>query len=81
MCDFDVLCVVVDSALRERLNKIMASDYFTTSPKMKAPVEIAAGREVKIRERREMGENIYNFGIYYFNVLYCKIKVGMLGIL
>ena len=81
MCDFDVLCVVVDSALRERLNKIMASDYFTTSPEMKAPVEIAAGREVKIRERREMGDNRYNFRIYYFNVLYCKIKVGMLRIL
>nr|XP_023883549.1 uncharacterized protein LOC111995835 isoform X1 [Quercus suber]XP_023883550.1 uncharacterized protein LOC111995835 isoform X2 [Quercus suber] len=31
------------SALRERLNKIMASDYFTTSPEMKAPVEVAAG--------------------------------------
>ena len=56
MCDFDFLCVVVDSALRERLNKIMASDYFTTSPKMKAPVEVAAEREVKIRERREMRE-------------------------
>ena len=23
-------------------------------------------REVKIRERREMGENRYNLGIYYF---------------
>ena len=56
MCDFDFLCVVVDSALRERLNKVMASDYFTTSPKMKAPVEVAAEREVKIRERREMRE-------------------------
>ena len=56
MCDFDFLCVVVDSALRERLNKIMASDYFTTSPKMKAPVEVVAEREVKIRERREMRE-------------------------
>ena len=56
MCDFDFLCVVVDSALRERLNKIMASDYFTTLPKMKAPVEVAAGRKVKIRERREMRE-------------------------
>ena len=53
MCDFDFLCVVVDSALRERLNKIMASDYFTTSPKMKAPVEVAVEREVKIREMRE----------------------------
>ncbi|KAM3706605.1 hypothetical protein ACJW31_03G162900 [Castanea mollissima] len=31
------------SALRERLNKIMASDYFITSPEMKAPVEVAAG--------------------------------------
>ena len=81
MCDFDVLCVVVDSTLRERLNKIMASDYFTTSLEMKAPVEIAARRKVKIRERREMGDNRYNFGIYYFNVLYCKIKVEMLGIL
>ena len=56
MCDFDFLCVVVDSALRERLNKIMASDYFTTSPEIKTPVEVAAGREVKIRERREMRE-------------------------
>ena len=25
-----------------------------------------SGREVKIRERREMGENRYGFGIYYF---------------
>ena len=62
------MCVVVDSALRERLNKIMASDYFTTLPEMKALVEVAAGREVKIRERREMGENRYDFGIYYFIV-------------
>ncbi|XP_022775987.1 uncharacterized protein LOC111317807 isoform X2 [Durio zibethinus] len=30
------------SGLRERLNKIMALDYFTTSPEMKAPVEVAA---------------------------------------
>ncbi|CAN0925826.1 hypothetical protein LINGRAHAP2_LOCUS34974 [Linum grandiflorum] len=29
--------------LRERLNKIMASDYFTTTPERKAPVEVAAG--------------------------------------
>ncbi|KAB5545303.1 hypothetical protein DKX38_013415 [Salix brachista] len=28
--------------LRERLNKIMASDYFTTTPEIKAPVEMAA---------------------------------------
>lgn len=32
----------VDASLRERLNKIMASDYFTTTPEMKAPVEVAA---------------------------------------
>ena len=56
MCDFDFLCVVLDLALRERLNKIMASDYFTTSAKMKALVEVVAGRKVKIRERREMGD-------------------------
>ena len=75
MCDFDFFfiiiiffCVVVDLALRERLNKIMASNYFTTSPEMKALVEVAAGREVKIRETREMGENRYDFGIYYFIV-------------
>ena len=61
-------CVVVDLALRERLNKIMASNYFTTSPEMKALVEVAAGREVKIRETREMGENRYGFGIYNFIV-------------
>ena len=88
MCDFDFLCVVVDLALRERFNKIMASGYFTTSPEMKAPVEVAIGREVKIRERREMGENRNDFEIYYFivekyyfNVLYCKIKIGMLRVL
>ena len=68
MCDFDVLCVVVDSALRERLNKIMASDYFTTLPEMKASMEVVVGREVKIRERREMRENRYDFVIYYFIV-------------
>ena len=44
----------------------MASDYFTTSPEMKAPAEVADRRELKIRERREMGEKRYNFGIYYF---------------
>jgi len=49
VCDFDFLCVALDSALRERLNKIMASDYFSTSLEMKAPVEVATGREVKIR--------------------------------
>ncbi|KAF5443250.1 hypothetical protein F2P56_035822 [Juglans regia] len=31
------------AGLRERLNKIMASDYFTTTPEMKDPVEVAAG--------------------------------------
>lgn len=30
------------AGLRERLNKIMASDYFTTIPEIKAPVEVAA---------------------------------------
>ncbi|XP_059655925.1 uncharacterized protein LOC132302934 [Cornus florida] len=30
------------AALRARLNKIMASDYFTTTPEMKAAVEVAA---------------------------------------
>lgn len=31
-----------DASLREKLNKIMSSDYFTTPPEMKAPVEVAA---------------------------------------
>ena len=30
---------------------------------------------------REMGENRDGFGIYYFNILDRKIKVGMLGVL
>ncbi|KAF5205593.1 glycine-rich protein [Thalictrum thalictroides] len=30
------------AGLRERLDKILASDYFTTTPEMKAPVEVAA---------------------------------------
>ncbi|XP_043725017.1 uncharacterized protein LOC122671703 isoform X2 [Telopea speciosissima] len=36
------------AGLRERLNKILASDYFTTTPEMKAPVEVvaAAGKYV-----------------------------------
>ena len=68
MCDFDFLCAVLDLALKERLNKIMASDYFITSAKMKALVEVVAGSKVKIRERREMGDNRYDFGIYYFIV-------------
>ena len=31
----------VDAALREKLNNIMSSEYFTTTPEMKAPVEVA----------------------------------------
>ena len=46
----------------------MASDYFTTALEMKALVEVVDRRELKIRERREMGEKIYNFGIYYFTM-------------
>ncbi|XP_061336848.1 uncharacterized protein LOC133283931 [Gastrolobium bilobum] len=33
---------VTYAGLRERLNKIMSSEYFTTTPEMKAPVEVAA---------------------------------------
>ncbi|BFG16587.1 uncharacterized protein Pyn_29646 [Prunus yedoensis var. nudiflora] len=33
---------VTYASLRERLSKIMASVYFTTTPEMKAPVEVAA---------------------------------------
>ncbi|KAL3511181.1 hypothetical protein ACH5RR_030582 [Cinchona calisaya] len=33
---------VTYSGLREKLDKIMASDYFTTTPEMKGPVEVAA---------------------------------------
>lgn len=33
---------VTYASLRERLNKIMVSDYFTTTPEMKAPVDMAA---------------------------------------
>ena len=72
MCDFDVLCVVVDSALRERLNKIMASDYFTTSLEMKAPVEIAARREVKL-ERGERWERI-DIILGYIILMCCIVK-------
>ncbi|RDY09674.1 hypothetical protein CR513_05925, partial [Mucuna pruriens] len=35
-------CVCVHAVLREKLNKIMSSEYFTTTPEMKAPVEVAA---------------------------------------
>ena len=40
-------------------------DYFTTSPEMKALAEVTE-ESWKMRERREMGEKIYNFEIYYF---------------
>ena len=39
------------------------------------------GRETKIREERKMEENRDCFEIYYFNVLYDKIKVEMSDIL
>lgn len=32
----------VDAGLRDKLNKIMSSEYFTTTPEMKAPGEVAA---------------------------------------
>lgn len=41
ICDFLWSCFL-DAGLREKLNKIMASDYFTTTPEMKGPVEVAA---------------------------------------
>lgn len=31
-----------DAGLRDKLNKIMCSDYFTATPEMRAPVEMAA---------------------------------------
>lgn len=37
-----VVFFFVDAGLREKLNKIMSSEYFTTTPEMKAPVEVAA---------------------------------------
>lgn len=33
---------LLDASLREKLNKIMASEYFTTTPEIKAPVDVAA---------------------------------------
>ncbi|PKA60980.1 hypothetical protein AXF42_Ash019969 [Apostasia shenzhenica] len=33
---------VTYASLREKLSKIMASDYYTTTPEMKAPVDVAA---------------------------------------
>ncbi|KAJ6807173.1 putative heterogeneous nuclear ribonucleoprotein A1, A2/B1-like protein [Iris pallida] len=35
-------CDLTYAGLREKLKKIMASDYFTTTPEMKAPVDVAA---------------------------------------
>lgn len=34
-----------DAGLREKLDKILSSDYFTTTPEMKAPVDVAAAVE------------------------------------
>ena len=46
---YEVLGVWVDGLLL---------DYFTTSPEMKAPTEVTDGRELKMREMREMREKI-----------------------
>lgn len=32
---------LLDAGLRDKLNKIMLSDYFTATPEMRAPVEVA----------------------------------------
>lgn len=32
----------LDAGLKQKLKKIMASDYFTTTPEIRAPVEVAA---------------------------------------
>lgn len=37
---FFYFVVFVDADLREKLNKIMSSEYFTTTPEMKAAVEV-----------------------------------------
>ena len=39
---FSILGVFLDTGLREKLNKIMASDYFTTTPQIIAPIQVAA---------------------------------------
>ncbi|KAK4402919.1 hypothetical protein Sango_1032600 [Sesamum angolense] len=39
---FLLMGTILDAGLREKLDKIMASDYFTTTPEIKAPVEVAA---------------------------------------
>ncbi|CAN1852541.1 hypothetical protein LINPERHAP1_LOCUS40688 [Linum perenne] len=36
------------AGLREKLNKIMASDYFTTTPEIKASVDVAAAAAVQV---------------------------------
>lgn len=41
-CGFDFYVCIADAELREKLNKILASDYFTTTPEMKAPGDVAA---------------------------------------
>lgn len=40
MCGY--LTLLIDAELRQRLNKIMSSEYFTTTPEMTAPVDVAA---------------------------------------
>lgn len=38
---FGSLTLLTDAGLRQRLNKIMTSEYFTTTPEMTAPVDVA----------------------------------------
>uniref|UniRef100_A0A803MBJ9 Glycine-rich protein n=1 Tax=Chenopodium quinoa TaxID=63459 RepID=A0A803MBJ9_CHEQI len=43
---WSVVLVWSDAGLKEKLNKIMASDYFTATPQMKGPGEVAAAAAV-----------------------------------
>lgn len=41
-CFYIFLWGLLDAGLRQKLNKIMASEYFTTTPQIKAPGDVAA---------------------------------------
>ncbi|KAF6174507.1 hypothetical protein GIB67_004701 [Kingdonia uniflora] len=46
------------AGLRERLNKILASEYFTTTPELKAPKEVAAAYQVPVDDPSSMSVEI-----------------------
>ncbi|KAM7251266.1 hypothetical protein ACFE04_023149 [Oxalis oulophora] len=72
------------AGLREKLKKIMASDYFTTTPQMKAPVEMAkayvpmAAPPVHVEEEEEEEEEEEDSGVQDHHKAFKIVEAALL---